>query len=52
MFNLVAKEVTFWTSHAVPAEPHQERVPFVMLFRPLQVRNFNWIEAYGDEYDV
>ena len=44
-----AREVTLWTSHWTPSEPHQELIPLVGWFRAVAARNPVWDQTWPEE---
>lgn len=52
VFNEYQRQMLRWTVEFIPAEPHQELLPWVNLFRPVQHRHLAWEIAWPeiDEY--
>jgi|GEM_PF-2862496 hypothetical protein len=44
-----AKAALLWTEHWIPSEPHQELIPWVAWFRPIQARNYVWEYTWPEE---
>lgn len=38
-----------WRREYLPSEPHQELIPFVALFRPLERRHLQWEIAWDED---
>lgn len=51
IIKMTAKEITFWTKHAVPAEPHLEHIPYMNLLRPISKSHWHLSDG-DDEYII